>query len=245
MIEIENITVHAGSFKLRDVSLSVPSGKYGVLMGKTGCGKTTLLESVIGLKKTVSGSISLYGADVTNAKPALRGIGFVPQEGALFPNMTVRQNLAFALTIRKRSRAEIEERVEELAGMLGLSDLLGRMPKGLSGGESQRVALGRALAARPRVLCHDEPLRSLDDETRREMFELLKTVRARTGVTALHITHNIGEAVELADKVFRLEGGAIREVTRETRNAKREWRCVIVENSFLQASADGAVGFSF
>jgi ABC-type sugar transport system ATPase subunit len=219
VIQIENITVHAGSFRLRDVSLSVPSGSYGVLMGKTGCGKTTLLESVIGLKKTVSGAISLYGADVTNAKPALRGIGFVPQDGALFPNMTVHENLAFALTIRKRSRAEIEERVVELAGLLGLAHLLDRKPRGLSGGESQRVALGRALAARPRVLCLDEPMSSLDDETRREMCTLLKAVRARTGVTALHITHNLGEAVELADRVFRLDGGKIREVTQEIRQA--------------------------
>lgn len=212
MISVKNITVHAGSFRLRDISLTVPTGEYGVLMGKTGCGKTTLLESIIGLKRTVAGSIWLDGVDVTNSNPALRGIGFVPQDGALFQRMTVRQNLAFALTIRKWTRSKIDTRVEELADLLGLEKLLDRRPAGLSGGESQRVALGRALAARPRILCLDEPLSSLDDETRAETSQLLKSIRARTSITALHITHNIGEATELADRVYRFEDRRVVEI---------------------------------
>jgi molybdate/tungstate transport system ATP-binding protein len=213
VIVVENMSVRAGEFRLEGVSLRVPTGGYGVLMGKTGSGKTTLLESIIGLRTVRGGRIWLHDRDVTHLKPAVRGIGYVPQDGALFSTMTVQDQLALALVIRRVPAAEIRQRVGELAGLLGISHLLGRRPRGLSGGERQRVALGRALSFRPRVLCLDEPLSALDDETREQMYTLLDHIRRVTGVTALHITHNLDEAERLADCVFRLDAGRIETVS--------------------------------
>jgi molybdate/tungstate transport system ATP-binding protein len=213
MIAVQNLTVRSGGFRLEGVSFAVAAGEYAVLMGKTGSGKTTLLEAVCGLKPVASGSIHLLDLDVTNLHPAERGVGYVPQDLALFQTMTVRDHLAFALEVRRWDRQAVARRVGELAGLLGLERLLHRRPQGLSGGESQRVALGRALSFRPRVLLLDEPLSALDDETRAEMYELLRTVRRQTGVTTLHVTHSLGEARQLADRVFLLKDGAVQDVT--------------------------------
>jgi molybdate/tungstate transport system ATP-binding protein len=209
MIAIETLAVRAGSFALNGISLVIPTGHHGFLMGKTGSGKTTLLEAVCGLKPAAAGRILLMGQDVTSRKPAARGIGYVPQDGALFPSMTVREHLAFALTIRHWKAADIEHRVGELAAMLGLEELLSRRPQGLSGGEAQRVALGRALANRPHVLCLDEPLSALDEDTRAEMCGVLQTVRQHTGVTILHVTHSLADARKLADRIFLLRDGQV------------------------------------
>jgi len=199
MIEAQRLTVRAGSFVLGDIDFQIPTGKYAVLMGKTGSGKTTLLEAICGLKNVLSGRVRLLGHDVTHLKAAERGIGFVPQEGALFQTMTVRQHLEFSLRIRRFPHAQIVERVEHLAALVGVDHLLDRRPLGLSGGESQRVALGRALAFHPQILCLDEPLSALDDDSRHHMIELLKRVQRETNVTALHVTHNRSEAEALAD----------------------------------------------
>jgi ABC-type sugar transport system ATPase subunit len=211
MIAVENLTVRAGSFALAGVSFALDSGQYGVLMGKTGSGKTTLLEAVCGLKPVVGGRVLLTGRDVTHLRPAERGVGYVPQDRALFPTMSVRDHLAFALVVRQWPTGAIAERVGELADLLGIARLLDRKPHGLSGGEAQRVALGRALSFRPPVLLLDEPLSALDDETRAEMCALLISVRRHTGVTTLHITHNASEAERLADRLFRLRDGRIEE----------------------------------
>jgi molybdate/tungstate transport system ATP-binding protein len=203
--------VRQGTFTLADISFEVPAGQYGVLMGRTGCGKTTLLEAICGLKPVAAGSVHLLGRDVTRLKPAARGVGYVPQDRALFPTMTVRENLAFALEVRRWKRDAMASRVGELADLLGIADLLERRPHGLSGGEAQRVALGRALALRPAVLLLDEPLSALDEETREGLVELLRAVRAQTGVTVLHITHSRGEAERLADRLLVLRDGAVHE----------------------------------
>jgi ABC-type sugar transport system ATPase subunit len=209
MIEISGVTVEAGRFSLRQISFSVPSGRYGVLMGKTGCGKTTLLEAIIGLRRATAGSIRLNGREVARLKPALRGIGYVPQDGALFSTMTVRDHLAFALEIRHHAAREVNARVDEMADLLGIRPLLPRKPQGLSGGERQRVALGRALSFRPDVLLLDEPLSAVDEDTRKDMYDLLRRVQRETGVTALHVTHSMQEAEELADCIFELKDGAV------------------------------------
>ena len=213
MILVERLSVRLGAFSLQDISFDVGQGQYAVLMGRTGCGKTTVLESICGLRPITAGRIVLMGRDVTTLKPAERCIGFVPQEGALFPTMTIRAHLAFALTIRKWSKRDINHRVDELAELLGLQRLLSRSPSGLSGGERQRVALGRALAARPGVLCLDEPLSALDEQTRDDMYLLLKSVREATRVTTLHITHSRTDAERLSDRVFWLHDGTIQEMS--------------------------------
>lgn len=209
MIRVEQLTVRAGAFLISNLNFEVPGSQYAVLMGRTGSGKTTILEALCGLKPVAAGTITLMDRDVTRLKPAERGIGYVPQDRALFQTMTVREHLAFAPSIRKWPEEVIAARVEELANLLSLENLLERRPQGLSGGEAQRVALGRALATRPSILCLDEPLSALDDDTRAEMYALLESVKKRTGVTTLHVTHNLGEADRLADLILVLKNGTI------------------------------------
>lgn len=209
MIRVEDLSVRAGEFSLTNVSFEIPQGQYGILMGRTGSGKTTILESLCGLKRIETGRILLMERDVTNLKPAERGIGFVPQDGALFPTMTVEQQLGFALSIRHWKPRAIRPRVKELAELLGITPLLPRTIEGLSGGERQRIALGRALAASPDVLCLDEPLSALDESTRGGMYELLKTIQQQTGVTTLHITHSRTEARKLGDVLLKIEEGQV------------------------------------
>jgi ABC-type sugar transport system ATPase subunit len=216
MIELQRVSLRAGNFALHDISLRVESGEYAVLMGRTGRGKTTLLEAICGLRKVESGRIVLHGDDVTDWSPADRQIGYVPQDLALFPTLTVRQHLEFAVRLRKFPPAVIRERVDEMSALLGITPLLERHVQGLSGGESQRVALGRALSFHPAVLLLDEPLSALDEATRSEMYALLRSIRERTGVTVLHVTHSRQEAAALADRLLLLDEGRIREDGRPT-----------------------------
>lgn len=209
MISVEQLSVRAGDFRIEGISFEVPTGEHGVLMGKTGCGKTTILEAVCGLKEVVDGKITLMGRDVTKLRAGERGIGFVPQDGALFSTMTVRQQLSFGPKIHGWRSGEIGKRVLELAEELGIVDILERKPFGLSGGERQRVALGRALAIRPKILCLDEPLSALDEETHGGMVDLVKRVVKEHGITALHITHSRREADLIADREFVLEEGKL------------------------------------
>lgn len=213
MIEARGLSVAAGSFHLAGVNFVLPARQYGVLMGRTGSGKTTLLEVICGLKSPLSGSVWLCGRDATSEKPGDRGIGYVPQDRALFQRMTVRRHLEFALWIRRWPVEAIGKRVVELADLIGLGDLLARYPAGLSGGEAQRVALGRALSFRPEILCLDEPLSALDDDSRASLVVLLKRVQRETGVTVLHVTHNRSEAETLADCRWQMVEGKVEPVT--------------------------------
>jgi ABC-type sugar transport system ATPase subunit len=209
MIELRNVCISAGSFSLKDINFKINDGEYSVLMGQTGQGKTTILESICGLRQISSGEILIRDYDVSDWTPADRGIGYVPQDLALFPTLTVRQHLEFALKLRKQSSAVISERVEELSAVLGIDRLLNRSIGALSGGESQRVALGRALSFRPSVLLLDEPFSALDEVTRAEMHVLLRKVTTATGVTTLHITHSSEEAEALANRRLVLRAGVI------------------------------------
>ncbi len=209
MIVVERLYLRSGAFVVDDLSFEVPTGEYAVLMGRTGTGKTTLLEAICGLKPVRAGTIRLLGVDVTHLRPAERGVGYVPQDLALFPTHTVRQHLSFALEVRRWPQPAIDNRVAELAELLGIQRLLDRWPLGLSGGESQRVALGRALSFRPRILLLDEPLSALDDTTREEMYALLRSVQRTTGVTTLHVTHSLSEAKALADRLLLLSDGRV------------------------------------
>jgi ABC-type sugar transport system ATPase subunit len=178
-------------------------------MGQTGSGKTTLVEAIAGLRPIASGSVKLAGLDVTHLPPAARQLGYVPQDAALFRSLTVRENLAFALDVRKAARDLIERRVRELADWLGVRHLLDRTPHGLSGGEAQRIALGRALAFHPRILLLDEPLSSLDEDTRDHLHALLDSLKQSREVTVLHVTHSRKEAERLGDVVLKLADGAV------------------------------------
>jgi len=210
MIALEHIAIHAGAFALRDVSFTVPEATYGVLMGPTGCGKTTLVEIICGLRQPGSGRVVVNDCDVTREPPGNRGVGYVPQDGAMFPTMTVREQLAFALRIRRRPMGEVTARVGELAHELGIAHLLDRRPHGLSGGERQRVALGRALAAKPAVLLLDEPLSALDENMRGDMRDLLKRIQREHRVSVLHVTHDRHEARHLADLLLAMADGCVR-----------------------------------
>lgn len=199
--------MQAGKFVLQDINCVIPTGSYAVLMGRTGCGKSSLLEAICGLRSIASGSILISGVDVTRWSVADRGIGYVPQDLALFPTLTVAEHLQFALRIRRWSRGAIAERTAQLAAELGIEHLLSRRVRRLSGGEAQRTALGRALSFYPDVLLLDEPLSALDEATRREIGELLNFIKTTNRVTTLHVTHNQAEAEHLADVRLQLSEG--------------------------------------
>ena len=189
MILIKNCTIQAGGFKIIDLNLEIPTGSYGILMWKTGSGKTTILEALCGLRKVSAGQIFINDRDVTKLRPAERNIGFLPQDIALFDHMTIYEHIAFGMRIQKWDQKEIDFRVNELAEQLQIKHLLQRKPAGLSGGEKQRTAMGRALAVKPEVLCLDEPLSTLDDDTHEEVINLIKDVSSENRITSFHITH--------------------------------------------------------
>ncbi|MGW9685804.1 ATP-binding cassette domain-containing protein [Flagellimonas sp. 2504JD1-5] len=211
MIHCKDLHIKQGNFHLDAINFKIEKGEYAVLMGKTGCGKTTVLEVICGLRKIQSGEIWLNNIEISQLSPGEREIGYVPQDGALFQHMDVAQNMGFALKIRKWDKKDIEQRVSELAGILGIGHLLHRLPQSLSGGEKQRVALGRALSFYPNILCLDEPLSALDEETKETMYDLLLTLKKNLKITVLHISHSKSEANKLADKIFRLNNGDLEE----------------------------------
>jgi ABC-type sugar transport system ATPase subunit len=209
MIRLENITWHTASFRLEAVSFAVPAGKYGVLMGKTGTGKTTLIEIICGLRQPKAGRVWLGDRDVTSEAPGTRGLGYVPQDGALFPTMNVREQIGFALRMQGRPSEEISRVAQQLAEEVSIPHLLDRKPQGLSGGEKQRVALARALALKPSVLLLDEPLASVDEDTKDELIALLKRTQREHNITVLHVTHSKREAEALGEVRLRLENGSV------------------------------------
>jgi ABC-type sugar transport system ATPase subunit len=211
MIELQKLSLRAGAFTLQNVDLLIPQGTYAVLMGGTGQGKTSLLEVICGLKPVAAGKVRLAGQDVTHWKPADRGIGYVPQDLALFPTISVRGHLEFALKLRRWSAGAMRERVAHLANVLGIEKLLDRSVQHLSGGEAQRVAIGRAISFEPPVLLMDEPLNALDETTRDRLCNLLRTIHSQIKLTTLHITHSRSEARQVADKFFLLTQGQLQE----------------------------------
>ncbi len=210
MIQLDHIRWGAaGRTILEEVNASIPANTYAMLMGATGCGKTSLLEIICGLRKPASGRVLLDGRDVTDLEPRERGIGYVPQDLALFPSLSVREQIAFAPRRRGVALAEIETQVKRLAEQLGIAPLLGRLPDALSGGEKQRVALARALAAQPKLLLLDEPLSALDESMRAEAAALLQQVQREHALTVLHVTHSRSEAAILGQLHLRLVNGRL------------------------------------
>ncbi|OYW29342.1 MAG: ABC transporter ATP-binding protein [Chthoniobacter sp. 12-60-6] len=213
MIQLDQLTWKvAGRTILENVTVTMPANTYAVLMGSTGCGKTTLLEIICGLRKPTSGRLLLDGIDVTDLEPRERGIGYVPQDLALFPGLSVREQIGFAPKLRGVPPAELKQRVERLADQFGIAPLLDRLPDMLSGGEKQRVALARALAAQPKLLLLDEPLSALDESMRAEAVALLQRVQQEHALTVLHVTHSSSEAAALGTLHLRMAAGRLEEV---------------------------------
>ena len=196
---------------LRDVSLHVPRGEFHTLLGPSGSGKTTLLKIVAGFTPADAGAVTLSGRDITDTLPEHRNIGVVFQNYALFPHMTVADNIAFGLKMRGVAKRERAERVQEVLRLVRMTGFEHRRPAMLSGGQQQRVALARALVIKPQLLLLDEPLSALDRKVRQEVREELKRIQAETGVTTVMVTHDQEEALFLADRVLVLEAGAVRQ----------------------------------
>jgi sulfate/thiosulfate transport system ATP-binding protein len=212
-IEILNVTKRFDSFvALDDVSLEIPEGSLTAVLGPSGSGKSTLLRIVAGLERPDSGEIRLSGEDATRLTPQRRNVGFVFQHYAAFKHMTVRDNVAFALTIRKRPKQEIRERVEELLELVQLQGFADRYPSRLSGGQRQRMALARALAAKPSVLLLDEPFGALDARVRAELRDWLRRLHEEVHVTTVFVTHDQEEAMEVADRVAVFDHGHLEQV---------------------------------
>ena len=194
-----------------DFSLKVEDGEFLVLVGPSGCGKSTTLRMVAGLELPTSGSISIGGRDVTNLPPKDRDIAMVFQNYALYPHMTVQENLSFALKLRKVPKDEIQRRTAEAAETLGLTPYLKRLPKALSGGQRQRVALGRAIVRNPSVFLFDEPLSNLDAKMRVEMRAEIVRLHRRLGATMIYVTHDQTEAMTMGTRIVVMNGGRIQQ----------------------------------
>jgi putative spermidine/putrescine transport system ATP-binding protein len=199
-------------FAVREVSLSIADGEFLVLLGPSGCGKTTTLRMVAGFIEPSAGHVRLAGQDVTLLPPWKRNAGMVFQSYALFPHLTVAQNVAFGLEMRKVPRADIERRVEDTLALVRLSGFGGRLPRQLSGGQQQRVALARALAIRPDVLLLDEPLSNLDAKLRQEVRVEIRELQRQLGLTTVMVTHDQEEALTMADRLVVMNEGSVRQV---------------------------------
>jgi molybdopterin-binding protein len=222
-LQVRNLSVQLKDFELLDQNLEVQEGEYFVILGPTGAGKTVLLETIAGIIFPRSGTIHLDGVDITNSDPELRKVGFVYQDYALFPHLTVEENIAFGLKHTGRSnliqrassgkktskKVDIHNKVEEISSLFQITHLLDRNPVTLSGGEKQRVAMARALIINPRVLLLDEPLSSLDPEMREAIQHELRLIQHKLGATTLHITHDFEVAVALADRIGVMIDGKI------------------------------------
>ena len=197
---------------LNDISIQVEHGEFMVFVGPSGCGKSTLLRSIAGLERPTAGRVMIGGEDVTNVAPARRGIAMVFQSYALYPHMTVRENIAFGLKVAKMPGAEIEARIAEAASTLQIGHLLARKPRELSGGQRQRVAIGRSIVRHPKAFLFDEPLSNLDAELRVQMRAELVGLHDRLGATMIYVTHDQVEAMTMADRIAVFNQGRVEQV---------------------------------
>src|SRR6187431_2582735 len=212
-IAIENVTKNFGDFvALDDVSVAIAGGSLTALLGPSGSGKSTLLRVIAGLEEPDDGNVLILGEHATGLPPQKRGVGFVFQHYAAFKHLTVRENVAFGLRIRKRPKAEVRERVDELLELVQLRGLAERYPGQLSGGQRQRMALARALAVEPKVLLLDEPFGALDANVRAELREWLRRLHDEVHVTTVLVTHDQEEAMSIADRLAVLDNGRIEQV---------------------------------
>jgi ABC-type Fe3+/spermidine/putrescine transport system ATPase subunit len=211
VIRLEGVAARAGDFHLGPIDLALPQGAVHALLGPSGAGKSTLLRLILGLETPQRGRILLEKKEISHQPVEERGFGYLPQHLALFPHLSVEENLRYGLGARRLSGSEYEAHLDRLIEATGIAPLLGRQPETLSGGERQRVALVRALAPRPGLLLLDEPFSALDPALRRELWDLTRSLQRIEGTTMLIITHDMGEAFALADRLHLLIGGTIRQ----------------------------------
>lgn len=197
---------------LNSVSFDIKQGEFFSILGPSGCGKTTLLRCLIGIEHPESGSIVKNGVDITNANPKDRGMGIVFQNYALFPNMTVYQNIAYALKARKMAKEDIDKKVRQIIDDVGLSDHINKKPRQLSGGQQQRVAIARTLVLRPDLVLFDEPMSALDSDIRMQLRALIKEVQKKRGISMVYITHDQEEAFSLSDRIMVMNNGNILQI---------------------------------
>ncbi len=207
MLKLDNVNITAGSFKVKNISLNLQEGLCHVLVGTTGSGKTLLLETIAGLRRQESGSITFSGQDIGNLEPEHRHISYLPQDLCLFPNLTVRENVCYSLFIKKIDRAETARRLEAIANALDIAHLLDRQVDNLSGGEKHRTALARAIIAENMLLLLDEPFASLNLGIKRKLWHLLKKLQRQHGFTLLLVTHDLEEALFLGDDLSLIANG--------------------------------------
>jgi molybdopterin-binding protein len=212
MIELKNLSVDLGEFVLNDISLNIEEGEYFIVLGPTGAGKTVLLESIAGLHPIKSGEIWLRGKEATRVEPEKRGVSIVYQDHVLFPHLSVKDNIIFGLRMHKVHADERKDRLKWVAELLGITNLLHRRPDTLSGGEKQKVALGRAIVTRPELLLVDEPLSALDPETRESVQQELRQLHRALGITILHVTHDFEEAIALGNRIAVIGEGRLMQV---------------------------------
>ena len=214
MIQLDNIVVRFGTFEaLHNINVTVGEGEFFTFLGPSGCGKTTTLRTITGFIDPVSGSIRVKGQDITHVPIEERNIGIVFQSYALFPTMTVYDNIAFGLKIKKLKKAEVDKRVREIAKKVDLSDeQLGKAVSQLSGGQQQRVAIARALVTGPAIICMDEPLSNLDAKLRVQLRNELKRMQQEFGITTIYVTHDQEEALTLSDRIAVFNKGSIEQI---------------------------------
>lgn len=212
LLSLRGVYKSLGEFRLEDVSLDVGEGEYFVVLGPSGAGKTILLQVVAGILRPDRGSVYIGGVDVTSEPPEKRNVGYLPQSYALFPHLSVADNIAYGLRVRGVPRGEALERAREIAVRLGIEHLLHRKPRTLSGGEQQRVALARALAVNPRLLLLDEPLSAVDPVLRTELRDYLRELHRSLSLTFVHVTHDFSEALSMADRIAVLNRGRVEQV---------------------------------
>ncbi len=217
MIRIESLWRSWNGFSLKDISFEVNEGEHFVVLGPTGSGKTVLLEIIAGFHFPDRGRILLRNSEITFLPPKKRGMGFVYQDYMLFPNMTVRNNIAYGLKVKGLKGKMIEEKVEELAGLLGIEDLMERFPGKLSGGEAQRTSLARALSIEPNILLLDEPLGALDPNLRSEIRTEISRLFKNRGTTIIHVTHSREDAIIMGDRIAIMKNGRIVQIDASSR----------------------------